>query len=156
MDNHCLIHSSVASPVCQEGQSERSFPIFAFSSRFFLVSPIFAFSSRFFLVSPICPDFSPLFGKFFAVRDGTLPPPLTPSGYATVNNIDCALMGYAILSHLSCEALHYTSNLTNQTNLECIDFLKIPLSLDWSAQMRWDKDHKKIYPNMVKNKGMYF
>ena len=28
--------SSVASPICQEGQSERTFPIFAFSSRFFL------------------------------------------------------------------------------------------------------------------------
>ena len=53
--------SSVASPICQEGQSERTFPIFAFSSRFFLFFP----------------DFSPIFGKFFAVRGGTLPP-LTP------------------------------------------------------------------------------
>ena len=131
MDNHCLIHSSVASPVCQEGQSERTFPIFAFSSRFFLVSPIF-------------PDF-PLFLANFSLSGVALCPPWPPSGYATVNNIDCALMGYAILSHLSCEALHYTSNLTNQTNLECIDFLKIPLSLDWSAQMRWDKDHNIDY-----------
>ena len=38
-----------------------------------------------------------------------------------------------------------TSNLTNQTNLECIVFLKIPLSLDWSAQMRWDKDQNIDY-----------
>ena len=52
-----------------------------------------------------------------------------------------------------------TSNLTNQTNLECIVFLKIPMSLDWSAQMKWDKDHivdykiyfDKIYANMVKD-----
>ena len=42
--------SSVASPICQEGQSKRNFPIFAFSSRFF-----------------------PIFGNFFAVRGGTLP-----------------------------------------------------------------------------------
>ena len=51
-------HSSVASPICQEGQIERSFTIFAFSSWFF-------------------PDFSwffPTFGNFFAVRGGTLPP----------------------------------------------------------------------------------
>ena len=27
-------HSSIASPICQEEQSERTFPIFAFSSRF--------------------------------------------------------------------------------------------------------------------------
>ena len=43
--------SSVASPICQEGQSERNFPIFAFSSRIFLFFP-----------------------EFFAVRGGTLPP----------------------------------------------------------------------------------
>ena len=39
----------------------------------------------------------------------------------------------------------YTRNLTNQTNLECILFLQTPLSLDWSAQMRWDKDHSVDY-----------
>ena len=61
------IISSVASPICQEGQSERTFLIFAFSSRFFLFFPLFF----------------PILGKFFAVRGGTLPP-LTPSGYATV------------------------------------------------------------------------
>ena len=44
LDNHCLITSSVASPVCQEGKNERTFPIFAFSSRFFL------FFSRYFLI----------------------------------------------------------------------------------------------------------
>ena len=57
--------SSVASPICQEGQSERTFPIFAFSSRFFLCFPDFSL-------------FFPIFCKFFAVRGGTLPPPLTP------------------------------------------------------------------------------
>ena len=57
----CLLPSSrVASPICQEGQSERTFPIFAFSSRLSSFSPIF-------------PDFSLIFGKFFAVRGGTLP-----------------------------------------------------------------------------------
>ena len=35
------LHSSVASPICQEGQSETTFPIFAFSSRFFLFFPEF-------------------------------------------------------------------------------------------------------------------
>ena len=33
--------SSVASPLSQEGQSERTFPIFAFSSRFLPDSPLF-------------------------------------------------------------------------------------------------------------------
>ena len=144
LDNHCLITSSVASPVCQEGQSERTFPIFAFSSRFFL------FFTRFFLIFP---SFSRFLANFSLSRVG-LCPPWPPSGYATVNNIDCALMGYAIVSHLSCEVHHLIcwynlslniSNLTNQTNLKCIAFLKIPLSLDWSAQMRWDKDHNIDY-----------
>ena len=70
--------------------------------------PFLPDSSSFFPIFPdFVPSFSQYFGKFFAVRHGTLPP-LTPSGYATVNNIDCALMGYAILSHLSCEAHHLT------------------------------------------------
>ena len=36
--------SSIASPICQEGQSERNFQIFTFSSRFFVIFP------RFFLI----------------------------------------------------------------------------------------------------------
>ena len=56
--------SSVASPICQEGQSERTFLIFPFSSP---ISPLFSWFSWFF----------PIFGTYFAVRDGTLPP-LTP------------------------------------------------------------------------------
>ena len=60
--------SSVASPICQEGQSKRNFPIFAFSSRFFLFFPDF---SKF---PPIFPLFSRFFGNFFAVRGDTLPP----------------------------------------------------------------------------------
>ena len=39
--------SSVASPICQEGQSEKTFPIFAFSSRFFLFFPDVFLRSRF-------------------------------------------------------------------------------------------------------------
>ena len=54
------ILSSVASCICQEGKSERTFSVFAFSSRFFLFFLIF---SLFFLI----------FDKFFAVRGGTLP-----------------------------------------------------------------------------------
>ena len=60
-----LTYSSVGSPICQKGQSERIFPIFAFSSRFFLFFPTLR-------------DFPPLFLDFwhffFAVRGGTLPP----------------------------------------------------------------------------------
>ena len=51
---------------------------------------------------------------------------------------------YSFLIFASCEPLN-TSNLTNQTNLECIVFLKIPPSLDWSAQMRLGKDHNIDY-----------
>ena len=43
--------SSVASPICQEGQSERTFPIFASSSRFF----------------PFFPRFYPLFPDFWQI-----------------------------------------------------------------------------------------
>ena len=54
--------SSVASPICQEGQSERTFPIVTFSSRFFLFFSIF---SWFFLsfpnFFPLFPDFWPFF-----------------------------------------------------------------------------------------------
>ena len=59
------IHSSVANPICQGSQSERTFPIFSSFSQFFLI-----FSC-----------FFPIFGKFFTVK-GSLPPP--NSGYATV------------------------------------------------------------------------
>ena len=47
--------SSVACPICQEGKSERTFPIFAFSSPFFLFSnpPLFL-----------------IIGSFFAGREG--------------------------------------------------------------------------------------
>ena len=58
--------SSVASPICQDGQSERTFLIFAFSSRF----------SSFF---PDFPLFFPIFDNFFAVRGGTLLPPVAMS-----------------------------------------------------------------------------
>ena len=57
--------SSVASLICQEGQSERNFPIFAFSSRFFWFFPDFF---------PGFSWFFPDFWQIFAVRGGTLPP----------------------------------------------------------------------------------
>ena len=61
------IYSSIASPICQEGQSERTFPIFAFSCRFFLFFPII-------------PDFPPLFPDFwhFFHCQGWHSAPLTP------------------------------------------------------------------------------
>ena len=58
--------SSVASPICQEGQSEITFPILAFSSRFFPIFPLFF---------PIFRDF-PSFSRFltlFRCQGGTLP-----------------------------------------------------------------------------------
>ena len=65
--------SSIASPICQEGQSERILPIFASSSQFlFFFSLFFLISSLFFLI----------FSLIFAVRGGTLPP-LAPQCYAT-------------------------------------------------------------------------
>ena len=70
--------SSVASPICQEGQSERNFPIFAFSSRFILFFLIF------FLIFP---RFFPLFsdlGQIFRCQGWhSAPPRCHPSGYAT-------------------------------------------------------------------------
>ena len=53
--------SSVASPICQEGQSERTFPILAFSSRFFLFFPDFSRFLAKFLLSGValCPPLHP-------------------------------------------------------------------------------------------------
>ena len=62
-------NSSVASPICQEGQSERTFPIFPIFPDFF----------------PLFPDFLPLFSnfwQFFRCQEGhSAPNP--PSGHAT-------------------------------------------------------------------------
>ena len=60
--------NSVASPFRQEGQSQRTFLIFTFSSRFFLFFP-----------SPII---FPIFGKYFAVKGGHSSP-LTHRAVAT-------------------------------------------------------------------------
>ena len=63
--------SSVVSSICQEGQSARTFPIFAFSSRFILIFSLFF----------------PIFGKFFAVKGALclLDPP--PSGNPTGSHV---------------------------------------------------------------------
>ena len=66
-----IFYSGVASPICQKGQSEITFPIFTLSSWFFCFSWFF-------------PNFSPLFPDFlqiFRVKRGILLPcPCT--GYA--------------------------------------------------------------------------
>ena len=72
--HNVLMCSSVASPICQEGQSERTFPIFALSSRFFLFFPNF-------------PHLFPDFWQFFRCQVALFPP-CTPSGYAT-GNVKC-------------------------------------------------------------------
>ena len=69
-DHFLSLSSSVASSICQEGQSERTFPTFTFSSQFFLFFPDFSL-------------FFPIFGKFFAVRGGTLPSLMPQCGYTT-------------------------------------------------------------------------
>ena len=61
-------NSSVANPICREGQSERTFPIFVFSFRFFLFFPDFSW-------------FFPLFSRFlanFSLSGVALCPPLPP------------------------------------------------------------------------------
>ena len=63
-----LLLSRVASPICQEGQSERTFPIFALSSQFFLFFPQF-----FLIFSPLFPNFC----KFFPCQ-GWHSAPLCP------------------------------------------------------------------------------
>ena len=78
---------SVASPICQEGQSARTILIFAFSSQFFLLFPIFFSFSRFFS------DFPPLFPNFWPIFCwGALclmaMTPLLPGGYA----IECCAL----------------------------------------------------------------
>ena len=61
LGNFPLHSSCVASPICQEGQSERTFLIFAFS-QFFLFFPIFP---------PLFPEFWP----FFLLSGRALCPP---------------------------------------------------------------------------------
>ena len=63
--------SSIASPICQEGQSERNFPIFAFSSRFFLFFPDFP--------RALFPDF----WQIFRCQGWYSAPLATHCGYAT-------------------------------------------------------------------------
>ena len=60
--------SSVASPFCQEGQSEKTFPIFASSSRFLLFSLIF----------PLIFSFFPDFWHFFRCQGWHSARPLAP------------------------------------------------------------------------------
>ena len=54
-NNSSSIHSNVASPICQEGQSERTFLIFAFCSWFFIFFLIFSWFLANFLLSRAAP-----------------------------------------------------------------------------------------------------
>ena len=67
-----LWSSCVASPICQEGQSERTFPIYPLFPNFPLFFPIFC-------------DVLPLFSDFWQIfrSQGGHSGLLTPSGYAT-------------------------------------------------------------------------
>ena len=74
------LNSSVASPICQERQSERTFLILAFASWIFLFFSIFPWLFLSF------PPLFPIFDTFFTVKGGTLPPcPYT--GYATDSEV---------------------------------------------------------------------
>ena len=82
--NMDIFNSGIVSPLCQEGQSERTFLIFAFSSWFFLsliLFPLFLISSLFF---PIFSWISP-FSWFLAnlLLLGALCPLPPPTGYTT-------------------------------------------------------------------------
>ena len=78
------LNRSVASPICQEGQSERTFPII----------PLFPSFSCFF---PIFSLFSLIFFKFFS-QGGTV---WTPCGYATGSE-DSFILPDNFISILSC------------------------------------------------------
>ena len=71
--------SSVASPICQEGQSERTFLIFAFLPNFFLFFPNFL---SFFPIFPDFPLFFPDFWLIFCCQ-GWHSAPLDPPPMAT-------------------------------------------------------------------------
>ena len=76
-------------------EPSRFLPFLPDSSSFFLIFPE---------VFPLFPDFLQTFRC-----QGWHSAPLDPQWLRHCNNnIDCALMGYAILSHLSCEAHHLT------------------------------------------------
>ena len=68
------------------------------------------------------------------------------------NTIDAAISGYVIHSHFSylwnaisnlfwTQTFHMGLNLIKRAKSDFVDFLWITLSLDWNAQMRWDKNN---------------
>ena len=65
---------NIRTPICQEGQSERTFPIFAYSSWFFL---LFSWFSWFFPLSQFLAN--------FLLSGVALRPPCVLSGYATAH-----------------------------------------------------------------------
>ena len=91
--------SSIASPICQEGQSERTFPILAFSSDFSSFSQFLPNFPLFFPIFPLFPDF----WQFFHCQGGTLPP-LPLYGYTTVCawRVDSAIDSYILLNDVFC------------------------------------------------------
>ena len=85
--------SSVASPICQEGQSERTFPIFVFSSRFFF----FSWFSPFFPIFPLITQFWQIFHC-----QGGHSAPFPHTGYGTARNRYLAWFKNTPYSFLNC------------------------------------------------------
>ena len=74
-----FITSSIASPICQEGQSERTFPIFAFSC-----------NCSFFPIFPDFPLFFPDFWQIFHCQGGHSTP-LPRTGYTIAHYFGCRM-----------------------------------------------------------------
>ena len=107
-----MLCSSIASPICQEGQSERTFPILAFSSQLFLFILIFSqfFLSFFLIFSLFFPDFWQFFhcqGRHSAPLAPILATPLMLCAVYTQCNITTGLPA-CMYSHKEATYLQYT------------------------------------------------
>ena len=116
--------SSVASPICQEGQSERNCPIFPLFTRFLpLLSDISSFFPWFFLIFP---DFFPLFPdfwQFFRCQGWhSIGPCITLNAHTTpAAFVPCRV------SH----ALFLLASLLEQTSEDCIENTKHSKCEQW-------------------------
>ena len=97
----------IASPICQEGQSERTFLIFLFFLIFFLFFLIFPpFWQIFHYHGALCPPLTP---SDYATAAPPPPPPRPPSGYATAaqpyNTLHMWVPGLKLTGYKQKEAL---------------------------------------------------